>query len=391
MATTYTLNLAYQTVLIGTDVTLAIRVVGSEPMRRAWSALGIIMAAYGYDRNLDTLVFTNVVPSQASSYRCTTTNEVKTGGGNSSNCFLAGITPPMDTWALSGAHVTLRAQTAGLALTYQWRRDGTNMNILGATTTNLLLTNLTASQAGRYEFAVNNTKFTNVYPMLLTVQDTGTAPAVLQPPTNKAVTTNMNVVLSVKASGTDPLSFQWSQGGTNLLPNGTNAYLVMTNLQAAQLGSYQVVITNAYGAVTSAPALIGPGQLPSPDADNDGIPDAWEQQYGLSGGNPNDASQDADGDGLSNLQEYLAGTNPTNALSTLKLNVLTTVGVGTGAVFEFSAAADKSYTVQYRDSLVLGNWQKLFDVLPASTNRTIGVTNSAGGTRFLRLATPQLP
>ena len=47
------------------------------------------------------------------------------------------------------------------------------------------------------------------------------------------------------------------------------------------------------------------------DDDNDGMPDAWETQYGL---NPlvDDASEDLDWDGVSNLNEYIAGTNPTN-------------------------------------------------------------------------------
>jgi len=48
------------------------------------------------------------------------------------------------------------------------------------------------------------------------------------------------------------------------------------------------------------------------DNDNDGMPDAWEIAHGL---NPlvNDADGDLDGDGVSNLAEYLAGTDPSVA------------------------------------------------------------------------------
>lgn len=48
----------------------------------------------------------------------------------------------------------------------------------------------------------------------------------------------------------------------------------------------------------------------APDADSDGMPDSWETAYGLNPASAADANLDPDGDGLTNLQEYLAGTNP---------------------------------------------------------------------------------
>ena len=57
----------------------------------------------------------------------------------------------------------------------------------------------------------------------------------------------------------------------------------------------------------------GTARAQEQDADADGMPDAWETTFGLDPDDPSDAATDADGDGLSNLQEYLAGTYPVSA------------------------------------------------------------------------------
>lgn len=47
------------------------------------------------------------------------------------------------------------------------------------------------------------------------------------------------------------------------------------------------------------------------DSDHDGMPDAWEKKYGLNPNDASDAALDKDGDGYTNLEEYLNGTDPT--------------------------------------------------------------------------------
>jgi hypothetical protein len=127
----------------------------------------------------------------------------------------------------------------------------------------------------------------------------------------------------------------------------------------------------------------------APDADGDGLPDAWELAHGL---NPDfaDATADADGDGVSNLAEYLSGTDPRNPASLLKIEAI--ASSQQGAWLRFTAVAGRSYTVQSCGSLSWPAWTKLADVPAAAGDREVELTDApAGAPRFYRLVTPQLP
>jgi hypothetical protein len=121
------------------------------------------------------------------------------------------------------------------------------------------------------------------------------------------------------------------------------------------------------------------------------MPDTWEIVNGL---NPdrNDANEDLDLDGMINLHEYLAGTDPQNPSSVLRVDVASFSG--STATLQFLAVAGKSYTVQYRNSLSTGSWQKLADVPVQAASQIIVVQDPAAGVagqRFYRLITPQSP
>lgn len=53
----------------------------------------------------------------------------------------------------------------------------------------------------------------------------------------------------------------------------------------------------------------------NPDTDSDEIPDGAEFAFGLDPLNPSDAQGDLDGDGFTNLREYLTNTDPTDDAS----------------------------------------------------------------------------
>lgn len=74
-----------------------------------------------------------------------------------------------------------------------------------------------------------------------------------------------------------------------------------------------------------------PANDPLRDGDKDGLPDEWEKKYGLNPLDPSDAEKDSDGDGFSNIEEFMANlkTDPSDAKShppiTAKLRVLNVV------------------------------------------------------------------
>ena len=75
------------------------------------------------------------------------------------------------------------------------------------------------------------------------------------PPADLAVRAGSNATFTVAVDGTGPLRYQWQFNGLELA-GATNSVLTLTNVQAAQWGDYAVVITNQYGAITSAVAML---------------------------------------------------------------------------------------------------------------------------------------
>ena len=93
-----------------------------------------------------------------------------------------------------------------------------------------------------------------------------------------------------------------------------------TNAVAADpsLMTGDTIWTNANGTAGAFDLVIEPGvqafitpdAVGTPDADSDGMPDAWETQHSFNPASASDAILDADSDGLTNLREFLAGTDP---------------------------------------------------------------------------------
>ena len=92
---------------------------------------------------------------------------------------------------------------------------------------------------------------------------------------------------------------------------------------------------------------------------------------------------------MSNRAEYIAGTDPANNLSYLRIeeNILT----GASSV-QIAAVSNRTYTVQYTDNLGTTSWQKLAD-LAARTNNVVHTLNDPNWStnRYYRVVVPRQP
>ena len=131
------------------------------------------------------------------------------------------------------------------------------------------------------------------------------------------------------------------------------------------------------------------------DSNGDGLPDAWELAHQLDPFARNNAEPDSDGDGLTNLQEFLSGSDPRNAESKLRIESVEVAEANAGAfLIRFQAEPGQSYTIQYRDGVEPGPWRKLQDVAAGAARQLIEVTDAGlrqNSTRYYRVVTPGQP
>jgi hypothetical protein len=133
-------------------------------------------------------------------------------------------------------------------------------------------------------------------------------PQIIGQPQMQVVIPGDSASFSVVLADTTGVSYQWYFIST-AIPGATADSLLVANASTNNQGPYWVVVSNALGSVASTLANL------YIDSRGCGMPDSWQLEYfGNLNQNP---LGDFDGDGISNLQEFLDGTNPTNAASAL--------------------------------------------------------------------------
>jgi hypothetical protein len=137
-------------------------------------------------------------------------------------------------------------------LGYYWRKNGSN--IAGATNSSLSFNNIQFSDAAAYSVLVSNSVGT-VLSSNAILTPFGLVPFVTVSPQNLTAICGENTTLRGAGDGSTPLLYQWQFEGA-AIGGATKTSLQLTNLSGASAGNYTLVITNAFGSITSAPALL---------------------------------------------------------------------------------------------------------------------------------------
>jgi PKD repeat protein len=297
------------------------------------------------------------------------------------------------------------------ATNYTWTfGDGnastdTNPTNLYVNTGNYSVTLTAIGPAGTNALTKNNyVKVTNV-PPTITVQ-----------PVDTIVALGSNTFLSVTATGTVPLSYQWRLGGV-ALANATDAVLLRNSVTCLSAGSYDVIVSNVAGSVISAPAVLTvvgpPGIASQPTAQTvfpgetaqfnatatnacgGGLTYQW-QYFGSNLVGSTSSSLTITNVGIANVGLYdvmvtnfagsVTSTVAMLSLATRPVVILWPNLAGTNLVFYFATDPGKTYTIQYEDSLDGTNWQTAQTIPGDGTTNTFFAPVSDAVQRFFRLS-----
>ncbi|HUS35093.1 MAG TPA: immunoglobulin domain-containing protein, partial [Verrucomicrobiae bacterium] len=241
-----------KTLVLGEAFSLSVLATGDAPLTYQWfkdgaTIAGATSATYSVAASLLT---------HSGSYTVRISNAA--GSAVSTPAVITILAPPTITsqpsskTANAGTTVTFTVSATGSApLTYAWFKNGASIS--GATSATLTLQNVQASANGLYTVVVSNgAGSASSIGATLTVV---TPPAITAQP--QAITVNVGAAinLSVTASGTAPLSYQWLKGGVNI-SGATGPTLSIAAANANDAGNYSVRVSNAAGSVTSSSVAV---------------------------------------------------------------------------------------------------------------------------------------
>jgi pectate lyase len=153
----------------------------------------------------------------------------------------------VDTVGVGSTSANLTVNNPGMVSRFNITQPGPNSAAAGATSV--------AGSSGLVTLSWRSSTARQVHSLAVFTPalSVPTAPAITTHPATQTVNVGTNVTLSVTATGTAPLSYQWFKNASPI-GGATGSSLSLPNVQVGAAGSYRVSVTNALGSVLSNPA-----------------------------------------------------------------------------------------------------------------------------------------
>ena len=248
---------ASQSVTAGSPVTLFVVAGGSAPLSYQWFKDGATLPG----ATDAALVFPGVFASSAGTYSVVVANA---GGTYASAPAVLSVTAGVSAPSISagpvsrsvetGSPVTFSVTASGSSpLSYQWRRNG--IGISGATGSLLVLGSVASASAGNYDVVVSNAAGSASSAVAVLTVVAAALPVITAQPASQAVPAGGSATLSVTATGSAPLAYQWRRDGETIA-GATGPSFLLSSVSAASAGSYSVLVSNSAGSISSRPAVV---------------------------------------------------------------------------------------------------------------------------------------
>lgn len=156
---------------------------------------------------------------------------------------------PVAQAVVAGTKATLSVTATGTALTYRWRKNGTEIDgQTGAGSASLVFTSVQPTDAGLYDVIVSNatTTLTSTTARL----DIRSAPAITLPLMPLLVEVGKPLVLTTAATGAPAPTFAWKRGVAGVAGQ-TTSKLSIAATKLTDAGVYSVTATNLVNKATS--------------------------------------------------------------------------------------------------------------------------------------------
>ncbi len=244
---------ASQTLNEGSTASMSVAATGTAPISYQWYYNGSAISG----ATASTLSLSALTSAKAGSYYAI----VKNGGSSATSSTatlsvtatapLSLTTQPSSAAIYEGGSTTFSmAATSGKAITYTWYKNGV---VTGSNSNSLTISNATLASAGTYSCQASDGSTTiSCNPFTLTVNE---IVRITAQPSNLALNAGNAAALTVAATGTAPLTYQWYYNGS-AISGATASTLSLSSVSTANAGSYYCIVKNPGSSATSGSALL---------------------------------------------------------------------------------------------------------------------------------------